>query len=241
MLQLSIYLCTALMVTLSGCNLDFNQELTLTSEELAYDFKVSIKEFGESESKPIIYLTDGESFLENELDLFIDSLTEAKLIPSAYYVFVSSVDERSGSNVRNELFFCNDDYLAFFEQKLIPEVENGIGKTFETAQRSLIGISFGGLNAAYFAVKGSSFQNVAMLSPITYPCKELNQSIAFSERKGLNLFLSTGKNDAETYLDEIYRMFQTKNYNLRVLNTEGGHDFDNWKQQFSEVLSFLSQ
>lgn len=241
MVRTTTILSIVLMVNaLASCTSSFNKELTLSSDVLGYDFKVSVKEIGESGTKSIIYLTDGESFLENKLDLFIDSLTDAKSIPSAYYVFVSSIDEKSGTNVRNDLFFCNDEYLTFFEQKLIPKVEHRIGKTFDPKERGLIGISFGGLNAAYFAVKGTAFQNVAMLSPITYPCNELNESIAFSERKDLNLFLSTGRNDAEAYLNEINEMFESKNYNVKVLNTEGSHDFENWKQQFPEVIQFLT-
>ncbi|MEM1282771.1 MAG: alpha/beta hydrolase-fold protein [Chlamydiota bacterium] len=216
-------------------------KLKIKSDALGYDFNVTIKEMGESEKKPIFYITDGESFLDNNLALLLDSLTSAKVIPPAYYAFVGSIDERSGENVRNNLFFCNETYLSFFEQELIPEVEAEIGKTFNPQGRGLIGISFGGLNAAYFAAKGNAFQNIAILSPITYPCSELNQSIAFSERKVLNLFLSSGKNDAESYLAEIHHMFKTKNYNTRVLNTDGSHDFENWKQQLREVIQFLTQ
>ena len=95
-----------MVTTLARCTSSFNKELTLSSDVLGYDFKVSVKEIGESGTKPIIYLTDGESFLENKLYLFIDSLTDAKSIPLAYYVFVSSIDEKSGTNVRNDLFFC---------------------------------------------------------------------------------------------------------------------------------------
>lgn len=237
----SCQLAALVFLSLFSCNSSINKELTIKSDDLGYDFSVIIKEIGQSGKKPIFYLTDGESHLENNLDLLLDSLTSAKLIPSAYYVFVSSIDQRSGENVRNDLFFCNDSYVSFFEQKLISEIEAEIGKTFKQEERGLIGISFGGLNAAYFVAKGNAFQNFAMLSPITYPCSELNQSIAFSERKELNLFLSSGTNDAETYLAEVHHMFQTKNHNIKVLNTDGGHDFENWKQQFPEVIQFLAQ
>jgi len=234
--------CVAfLFLLLFSCGSNLNKELTVKSGDLGYDFDVTIKETGGPEKKPIFYVTDGESFIENNLDLFLDSLTSAKVISPAYYAFVSSIDERSGENVRNELFFCNDTYLSFFEQELIPGVEAKIGKTFNPEARGLVGISFGGLNAAYFAAKGNAFQNIAMLSPITYPCVGLNQSIAFSERKGLNLFLSSGKNDAESYLTEIHQMFKTKNYNIKVLNTDGSHDFENWKQQLPEVIQFLTR
>ncbi|MEL6356124.1 MAG: hypothetical protein AAFQ37_04240, partial [Bacteroidota bacterium] len=100
-------------------------------------------------------------------------------------------------------------------------------------------ISFGGLNAAYFAAQDAPFQNYALLSPVTYPCKELNQKIIFGPQRGLRIFLSTGRQDAERYVDELLALYQSKDFVLQELRTEGGHDFANWQAQLETLLNFL--
>jgi len=67
----------------------------------------------------------------------------------------------------------------------------------------LIGISFGGLNAAFFAAKSNYFNGLAILSPITYPCADLNQTLVFSTYQNYKVYLSTGKVGAEHYRNLI--------------------------------------
>ncbi|MEO1438170.1 MAG: alpha/beta hydrolase-fold protein, partial [Bacteroidota bacterium] len=184
--------------------------------------------------------TDGQEFLNRKVDLFLDSLTLSGNVPSAYYVFVGSTNLKSHTNERNKLFFCNADFLNFFENTLIPMVERQIGQTFIPAQRGLLGISFGGLNAAYFAAKGHAFKRFGLLSPITYPCREINQSILFSDRSNLRLFISTGTNDAEQYTQELIPLFQSKGHTVQTLQTPGNHDFENWLEQLPKAIRFLA-
>jgi enterochelin esterase-like enzyme len=213
--------------------------------------KISVTTYGafqEGEVTSVIYITDGQKMIDNGALSKIKGLTAQGKIPDAYYVFVSTIDAVTKEDKRNTYFFCNDDYLRFFEEELIPRVEGSLSY-FDTAQhklyrtpanRSLVGISFGGLSAAYFSGKTTLFQNYALLSPITYPCKEALSSIAFSENKDLNIFISTGTNDAENYVGPLTQLYTSKGYRIENLNTEGTHDFENWNGQWEEVLNFLS-
>ncbi|OJJ20194.1 hypothetical protein BKI52_17120 [marine bacterium AO1-C] len=191
----------------------------------------------------IVYFTDGQKLLEAGFWKEIDRLTTQGKIPPAYYVFVSTLDPDNPANdLREEYFFCNQNYLDFFAQELIPTIEDKLGVHFQAKNRGLVGVSFGGLNAAYFSAKSKNlFQNYALLSPITYPGKKLMQYITFSSNQNLRIFLSTGKLDAENYLEPLQQMYQSKGYTLAVLHNEGDHNFENWRQQLEVVLNFVSQ
>ena len=98
---------------------------------------------------------------------------------------------------------------------------------------------FGGLNAAYFAAEDAPFKNYALLSPITYPCKALNQKIMFGPQKDQRIYVSTGTTDAEHYVDELLALYRSKDFELMEVRTKGGHDFQNWQGQLTSVLTFL--
>ncbi|WP_106145324.1 alpha/beta hydrolase [Flagellimonas meridianipacifica] len=215
-------------------------------ESLHLNRSISITAFDtapEVRDKPIVYLTDGQKMIENGSLNVIETLTRANKVPVAFYVFVSTIDEASGVDFRNEYFFCNENYRRFFEEELIPHIEESVfplGRKRKSKERSLVGISFGGLNAAYFSATATSFQSYGILSPVTYPCQqELMKHIAFSKNKDLKIFLSTGTNDAERYLPPLKASYEGKGYQVKVHKTDGAHDFDNWNKQWEVVLAYL--
>ncbi len=133
--------------------------------------KISVTTYGtiqDVEPISIVYITDGEKMIVNGALNKIKQLTSQGKIPDAFYVFVSTIDPETKEDKRNTYFFCNDDYIRFFEEELIPTIESTLSR--KPKNRSLVGLSFGGLNGAYFSGKTALFQNYALLSPITYPC-----------------------------------------------------------------------
>ncbi|MEM7552078.1 MAG: alpha/beta hydrolase-fold protein [Bacteroidota bacterium] len=236
-----ILLYTCILFILSGCKKTVEDSFSAKSDSLNTEIEVIIRETGNSDQnqKPIVYFTDGEEILNHGVFEKIDSATEADSLPAAYYVFVGSMNGITDTNEREKYFFCNEEYLSFFENEIIKAVESRIGRSFSPDNRSLAGISFGGMNAAFFAAQSNAFNRFAMLSPITYPCTELNAKIAFSERKDLNIYISSGHNDAETYAKPLVEMFNSKGYHVEFIETTGGHDFDNWNTQWVHMLKFL--
>lgn len=193
----------------------------------------------ENPDKPIIYCTDGKKMLDNGILAELQQLTQKGKITEAFYVFVSTIDPVTEIDHRNDYFFSNPSYLQFFEEELLPLVESRWKQSFTPKDRALVGISFGGLNGAYFSAQSKVFQQYALLSPVTYPRPSINQDIVFSENKSLRIFLSTGKLDAEKYVNILQQLYQGKSYEVEVLTTAGGHDFDNWNGQWRQVLNFL--
>lgn len=201
-----------------------------------YDSKPSVKD------KPLIYITDGKKMMENGTLNVLQSLCETNKTSPAVYVFVSTIDPITNVDYRNEYFFCNYNYLLFFEQELIPKIEHELfplSRKRYPKDRTLIGISFGGLNAAYFMAKSAMFKNYALLSPITYPCPDLMKHLAFSTNKDLLVYLSTGTNDAENYIGPLKNLFENKGFQMKYQKTNGGHTFENWNGQLESALTFL--
>jgi enterochelin esterase-like enzyme len=177
-----------------------------------------------------IYLTDGEKWLQYGGLTQIQILEKEGKIPLYSYVFISTTDPKTGIDKRNNYFFCNADYVSFFEKELIPNVEKVHRK------HSLVGLSFGGLNAAYFSAHSSLFEEYVLLSPITYPCSDVIQDILFSDKESLSIFLSTGQLDAEKYVQALKSIYESKGYQMEFLQTKGGHDFENWLGQMERFL-----
>lgn len=195
---------------------------------------------GQSGKTPHIYATDGQKMIDYQMLERIEQLTKRGDIPKATYILVSTKDPVSGHDLRNKFFFCNPNYLLFFEEELIPAVEAQLQVKARPEDRSLIGISFGAMNAAYFTASAQPlFRNYALLSPITYPCSSLADLIVASPEVQQRVFLSTGKNDAEQYLRKLKNWFGNKGYELEILKTKGRHDFSNWNLQLRQVINFL--
>ncbi|MEM9361376.1 MAG: alpha/beta hydrolase-fold protein [Bacteroidota bacterium] len=216
------------------------QQLVIDSELLATKTDVRIFQLGEEkEIESIVYFTDGEKLLQAGFRTKLNTLFKTGKIPPAYLVFVSSVDLNDSVDKRNTYFFCNPDYLNFFENELLPKVEKTIGKSFTPEQRGLVGISFGGLNAAWFSAKSFLFTKYALLSPVTYPCKKVIEDIAFSKNERLKIYISTGINDAENYVGLLENIYKSKHYEIHTEKTQGRHDFQNWAGQLNLVFNFL--
>lgn len=213
----------------------------IASEYLATNIEYFFHDANEKiVDKPIYYFTDGKKMMENGTLEQLIILENNKKIAPAYYVFVSTIDVETKEDKRNDYFFCNAAYLNFFEKELIPTVEQQLKHQIDQKDRGLIGISFGGLNAAFFASKSNLFQNYGLLSPITYPCPTIATDIVFSKNEGLNLFISTGQLDAEKYTAPLTQLFQNKGHKVKFLQTGGGHDFENWNAQLETMLNFLT-
>ncbi|MEL6655411.1 MAG: alpha/beta hydrolase-fold protein [Bacteroidota bacterium] len=233
---LLLFLFLALAQSLS-CQLDTLQHRYLASSTIIEVYLRAAPNPGKQDA--VHYFTDGKKLLEND---FLDTLQlveERLLLEPAHWIFISTIDPVTGQDHRNEYFFCNPDYLQFIDSTLIPAVEEQLGISPRPSDRSLIGLSFGGLNAAYFSAHSQIFQNFALLSPVTYPCPMVERDILFSENADIRVWLSTGRNDAERYVQKLEAVYRGKGLKVEILETDGSHDFANWRQQIETILRFL--
>ena len=85
-----------------------------------------------------------------------------------------------------------------------------------------MGLSFEGLNAAYFSAHSSLFEEYVLLSPITYPCSDVIQDILFLDKESLSIFLSTGQLDAEKYVQALKSIYESKGYQMEFYKRRVG-------------------
>ena len=214
--------------------------LLVASPSLGYDVAVVVLDLTPDGGRaPLVYLTDGFKWLDAGLADTLRRLTATGAVRPARYVFVSSRPPGGGADRREAEFLANPAYLQFFTETLLPAVEESVPHPVAAADRALVGLSFGGLNAAWFASRGAPFAHYGLLSPITYPYPKLTQDIAFGPAEGQRFFVSTGRYDAERYVDPLLALYRAAGTEVRELRTAGGHDFVNWLGQVEALLDFL--
>ncbi|MEP5610688.1 MAG: alpha/beta hydrolase-fold protein, partial [Cyclobacteriaceae bacterium] len=143
---------------------------------------------------PVLYVTDGNGYLGNGLvDVSKGLIKEGKINPHII-VMVSAIDPNNRSiNRRNSQFLCNPKYVRFYKEELIPEIDRNNPTINGAEGRGILGLSFGGLNAMYFAIQANdTFKNIGIQSPAPHPCPSIYDDFQSSPRLPLNIFLSTG-------------------------------------------------
>lgn len=218
----------------------------ISSEVLGYDlqYRVYVPEgIGHSDSLPVLYVTDGPGYIsQGRMPQVLDGLIDDADIEPVVVVFVDARDpDRSSVNRRNSQFLCNRDYLAFYETELIPQIEQDFSVGTSRKHRGILGLSFGGTNAACFGLLGSeSFSNVGMHSPANHPVRELLPAYEDSPRLPLRMFLSTGKPNDNTEANRRFRrVLEGKGYDLMYIEVRAGHNWDNWRPLVDDVLLYF--
>gem|GEM_PF-5382223 len=162
---------TTLLITLLSLNSMQSQSKSIPSLETisikSHVFERPINVLYQSgTTDQVVYITDGQKMIDNGAWAVIDSLIQENRKLDATYVFISTIDDVSGEDYREEYFFCND----------------------------------------------------------------------ISEKR---IFFSTGKNDAEAYLEPLRLFTENKVKDIKVLTTDGAHDFQNWNGQIQMLVPFL--
>ncbi len=193
---------------------------------------------------PVIYINDGHKYIDlGNLPKLLDSLIVNNTIKPVAAIFLTPKDGyQKGKNVRQELFLCNPNFISFFTKEFIPTIEARYPISSDRKDRTILGLSFGGLAAAYIGNEATSyFKNVAMQSPAFHPCKDIYRNFAKNKKKDLKIYLSygTGK-DTEGQDIPMIKILQRKNYELKVERVENGnHNWKLWKPQLKNMLLYF--
>ena len=69
-----------------------------------------------------LYINDGQRYISQGLTEILDKLISNGKIPPVIVVFLDPRNPvNAKENWRNELFWCNPEFLKFFGKELIPE------------------------------------------------------------------------------------------------------------------------
>jgi enterochelin esterase-like enzyme len=221
-------------------------DILISSDVLGYDlqYRVYLPDDIESlEGLPVLYVTDGPGYIkQGKMPRVLNRLIKQQRIDPVIVVFVDSRDpDNLKTNRRNDQFACNRKYLEFYTNELLPSIESAYPAASDRSKRTILGVSFGGLNAACFGLMGSStFSGIGMNSPANHPVPALLPAYEDAPLLPLRIFLSTGNRyDNEKSNREFRTILRDKGYPLKYMEVPERHNWENWEPLVDDVLLYF--
>ena len=207
-------------------------ELRISSNVLGYDLQYRVylpDDYQSKENLPVLYVTDGPGYIyKGKMPRVLNKLIDKGRMEPVIVVFVDARDpDNLRNNRRNAEFMCNLKYLQFFSDELIQTIEKNYPAVSDRAGRTILGLSFGGLNSACFGLMGSdTFSGIGMHSPATHPVPALLPAYEKAPLLPLRVFLSTGDhNDNERSNRRFRTILRDKGYPMKYMEVSEQH---NW-------------
>ncbi len=192
---------------------------------------------------PVIYLTDGQWYIsQGQMVEILDELISLKKIPPIIAVFIDNRDPDKLTKIRrNSQFLCNPAYVDFISNELVTFVDRNYKTIKNPGKRAIMGISFGGLNAAYFGLNASNtFGSIGMQSPALHPCPSIYKNYENQPKLPLKIFLSTGaKNDTEKGTRQLKDILVKKGYQIDYHEVNQEHNWQNWRPLIDDALIYF--
>jgi enterochelin esterase-like enzyme len=221
-----------------------SDEIRIDSKVLGYalQYRVYVPDAPPEQALPTLYVTDGSWYLEQgRMKDLLDQLIAAGRIQPLIAVFVDVRDpDHLHINRRNAQLTCEQDYARFFAAELVPTIDAAHATRREPGSRTILGLSFGGLNAACFGLwLPHVFGNLAMQSPASGAMLDIvGDQYRAEERLPLRIFLSIGtRNDNTEAGRAFHRILQEKGYPVTFREVPYGHNWSNWRPLLPDVLA----
>jgi enterochelin esterase-like enzyme len=216
--------------------------IRISSEELGYDLQYWIY-LPEDARKPIpeLYVTDGQVYLGSGrmAELLDKEIEDGRIAPIAA-IFVDSRDpDYPEETRRNREFMCKTDYAKFYISELMPEISRKWTGGNPETHRGIMGVSFGGINAACFGMlMPGVFQVLIMQSPASDKHLDvINELYRERDRNPSSIFISHGgPQDNESAARRFVATLNEKGYPVRHVQNNGGHDWENWRPLLDDSL-----
>lgn len=215
----------------------------ITSSALGYDlqYRVYTPQGVEGMAElPTLYIADGQWYIRSgRMHQVVDREIKNGRIDPVVVVFVDSNDpDNPRFNRRNSQFFCNLDYAKFFVSELVPRITESYPVSVRRESRVILGLSFGGLNAACFGLLApDTFGGIAMQSPAIWPVPILRDLYESEPTQPIKIFFSIGYQRDGTAEGRAFRnVLRKKGYDLLYREVNAGHDWSNWRPLLDDVL-----
>ena len=246
LLRLTVILAGSLLFTLSAAASEgvLGENQRIYSRHLGYELQYRVyRPAGISADRelPTLYVTDGQMYLAaGNFKAILDETIGNGSIEPVIVVFVDSRNpDKLEENRRNDEFMCNTKYAGFFASELIPAISREQPVSPSRERRVIMGVSFGGLNAACFGLALSEmFSGIAMQSPAAAEHLDVVRKL-YEERETLplKLFISVGsRNDNTAAVRRFDRALEKKGYDVTFIKVRGTHDWKNWTPLIDDVL-----
>lgn len=137
----------------------------------------------------------------------------------------------------NELAM-NSQYLDFFTNELMPEIERNFPVSKLASERGIMGTSMGGLAATYFAfTKPGVFGLVGIQSPAFWTKPQIYQLCTNQVAPSVKISMTSGViNDTSKESRKMKEVLEANSciYHYREVNE--GHSWGNWRNLIDDVL-----
>ena len=224
---------------------NFSGDQMIHSDILGYDISYRVylpSWYSKDHSYPVAYFTDGQEYSHDSLGasiIMLDNLIHLKKIEPVIGVFVSPLNpDDESENRRAEEFAMNENYLNFYTQELIPGIESTYSVSENAEDRAIIGTSFGGLAATYFAFsRPDIFGNTCIQAPAYWYREDIYDLVRNSSATDLNIFMSVGTAGDNTVEARLMRdIFMKKGLDFTYKEVNEGHSWGAWSTQMDEVF-----
>lgn len=195
---------------------------------------------------PTLYITDGAWYLSEHsgnLPAVLDNLIAHKKMRPIVAVFIDARDPDNPSfNRREAEFKMNPRYARFVAEELVPTIDERYKTSTKPQERGIMGLSFGGLNAAYFGVACTdTFRKVAMQSPALHGNGNIYMAYTTNEIPfDQQLYITTGTiNDTEIQTDQFIDILDLREIPYEYVKVSDGHSMGAWRHQFADILTYF--
>ncbi|MEO1022103.1 MAG: alpha/beta hydrolase-fold protein [Bacteroidota bacterium] len=201
--------------------------------------------YGSSDTHAVLYIADGQEYGDPKLGnvpIMLDNLIYLNRIEQVIAVFVSPLNpDDETQNRRADEFRTNPDYLQFYVDELIPHIDSNFNTKPEAEHRGILGTSFGGLNATYFAfTRPDVFGKAAIQAPAYWYNEDIFEMVEDSPAEQPVLFMSVGTQfDGMENTRRMKAIFDRKAYSLTYMEVNEGHSWGAWSAQADDLLIAL--
>jgi len=244
-----VFLCLLTMNQASAKSIEvtkghLSDNIKINSAELGYALQYRVYTpagVKPGDKLPTIYLADGQWYIDsgNMVDVLDHEISAGHIKP----VIAVFVDNRAPDNLennrRNSQFFCNQNYVNFYSNELLPSIQSNYPASNKREDRVIQGLSFGGYNAACFGLMAhEQFGGIAMQSPANSKMlKQISARYKASEKLPIKMFLSFGtKNDNQTEGRKFKQVLTEKGYEIEYKEVNFGHEWKNWGPLLDDSL-----
>ncbi|WP_416148687.1 alpha/beta hydrolase [Salipaludibacillus sp. HK11] len=233
------------------------EEFIIWSDELEHERKINLYTpvvKNKNEPLPLLVMLDGElnpSILP--VIKMVDQLIDMGEIKPISIALIGDGDNREAE------FGCNSSFSNFLAYEIMSHLKNR-RYILEEGDHCICGFSFAGIGAFYTSYLHSSvFKNVLMVSsslywsPVDFNESEyLSWFIANHEKQESNIYIECGKMENDDEFQRYYggtsnlltnrhlrNVLQSKGYNLKYHEFNGGHDFIQWIDSLKRGLIYF--
>lgn len=193
-------------------------------------------EYEKNKINNILYVLDGSDYVNfSKINLVLDYMIHKGEIPRLVAVLADPHE-------RTKEYTIYKPYYEYITKELMPAVENRYMNYGDSFDRSVIGVSWGGLTSIYLAVNApGKFNRVLSQSGSFWPKDwQIFDIIKEAVTPQIKFCLQTGTiQDTEEMNDAMFNLLEIKGYPVDYVKYAESHSWGNWKGHLNEGLREL--